>query len=176
MKPLAWLGRWTLGSIAAFEPTGLRQPYIHALLPDSNRARDVLQETNLVLWRKRDECRDPTAFVPWARRVAKFQVLASLRDHGRERLRFDPELVERLAEASASADREVDDRQRMLDECLAELDDEQRSLLESRYARGGSVRGLAERLGRSVGSVSQSLYRIRQGLLACVDQRLKGLE
>ena len=71
--------------------------YILMLLPSHDDADDVLQETNLVLWRKADEFVDGTEFGAWACRVAHFQVRAWLRDAQRDRHVFDPELLGSLA-------------------------------------------------------------------------------
>jgi len=44
----------------------------------------VLQETNLVLWRKADEFNEEMSFVTWACAIAKFQVKAQRRDMQRD--------------------------------------------------------------------------------------------
>jgi RNA polymerase sigma-70 factor (ECF subfamily) len=68
--------------------------YVYSLLGDHSRAADVIQETNLVLWRKIGEFQMEKPFLPWAFAVVRFQVLAHLRDHKRDRLLLDAELVE----------------------------------------------------------------------------------
>ena len=40
--------------------------YIFSLLGDHHRANDVLQETNMVLWRKAAEFQTDRDFIPWA--------------------------------------------------------------------------------------------------------------
>ena len=40
--------------------------YILTLVPHRDVARDILQETNLVLWRRREEFVPGTSFVAWA--------------------------------------------------------------------------------------------------------------
>ncbi len=57
--------------------------YTRTLLPNAENARDVLQETNIVLWRKRNEFKPGTDFVAWACKVAYYQALSFLRDAGR---------------------------------------------------------------------------------------------
>jgi len=47
--------------------------YILTLLPWSDQANDVLQETNLVLWREAAEFSRESNFQAWACRVAYFQ-------------------------------------------------------------------------------------------------------
>jgi RNA polymerase sigma-70 factor (ECF subfamily) len=58
---------------------------------------------------------------------------------------------------------------------LGKLPARQRELLEARYATGGSLKQLAGQLGRPEGSVSQTLYRIRLGLLDCIRAQLSGM-
>jgi RNA polymerase sigma-70 factor (ECF subfamily) len=61
-----------------------------------------------------------------------------------------------------------DHRWQTLHQCMAKLPAEHRDLLMRRYSTGGSVRAIAAQLGRPIGSISQSLYRIRRLLLDCV--------
>ena len=70
--------------------------YILMLLPNHDDAADVLQETNLVLWRKSGEFVEGTEFGAWACRIAYYQVFARLRDAKRDRLVFDPQLLDQL--------------------------------------------------------------------------------
>lgn len=62
--------------------------HIYSLRGNHHAAAEVLQETNLVLWRKLDEFRAGSDFIPWAFGVARFQVLAHLGDTKRPRARF----------------------------------------------------------------------------------------
>src|SRR5580658_8631053 len=81
------------------QPTLYR--FIRSLLPDANAAQDVLQETNLVLWRKSDEFRDKVNFMGWAFTIARYQVLAYRRDSSREQRMFDQSLFDELADEAA---------------------------------------------------------------------------
>jgi DNA-directed RNA polymerase specialized sigma24 family protein len=51
---------------------------------DLHDARDVLLETNLVLWQKIGEFEPGSNFGAWARKIAYFQALAFLRDRKRK--------------------------------------------------------------------------------------------
>src|ERR1700734_3301256 len=75
--------------------------YITSLMGDRESAKDVLQETNLVLWRKAAEFDDRLSFAAWSSRIAHFQVLAWSRDRGRHRRRFREDLIEVLAAETA---------------------------------------------------------------------------
>jgi RNA polymerase sigma-70 factor (ECF subfamily) len=147
--------------------------FILALLADPDQADDVLQETNLVLWRKAEEFTAGTDFGAWACRVAHFQVLAHRRSRQRDRHVFDDALLRDLAGAAVERGSDLDSRLRALRRCLARLAPPQRDLLQRRYA-GEPVKTIAAHGGRSAGSISQTLYRLRDALLRCVRRELVG--
>ena len=150
--------------------------YIITLLPDSERAQDVLQETNLVLWRKGHEFVAGTNFGAWAAKIAYYQVLAYRKRHSQDRHVFDDELLRDIATEAFQSTHKPDDRQDALKRCLEGLSVPERDLLARRYAGGASVQRLAGQLKRSVGTLSQQLYRIRTGLARCVESRLAAQE
>jgi RNA polymerase sigma-70 factor (ECF subfamily) len=61
--------------------------YVLTLLPDRVAAQDILQETNLVLCRKRDEFEPGTNFKAWAFSIAYWQTMAHLKRAGTRRTR-----------------------------------------------------------------------------------------
>jgi RNA polymerase sigma-70 factor (ECF subfamily) len=132
-----------------------------------------LQETNLVLWQRAAEFAPGSNFGGWARKVAYYQVLARYRDQGRERMTFDTELVAVLAREQEDQQSQYEERQRALQHCLSRLSEPSRDLIRRRYAPGGSVQAIAQKLGRSVGAISQALYRIRQSLVDCLNHSLE---
>jgi RNA polymerase sigma-70 factor (ECF subfamily) len=143
--------------------------YVFSLLPDHGAAQDVLQETNLTLWRKAGDFQPGTNFVAWACQVAYFHVLSQRRKMRRDRLVFDDDVIAYLAERQADRAATLGDRLAALRGCLEKLPANSRRLLEERYAPGGSVKDLAEADGRSVAALSQILYRIREKLLQCIE-------
>ena len=148
--------------------------YIFSLLGDRNRAADVLQETNLVLWRKIDEFRPEQPFLPWAFAVARYQVLAHLRDHQRDRLLLDAELVAALSDDAEREAGRIDAVRDALQRCLQLLTAGNRELLERRYFRDMPLAEIAKSVERTVGSIKVALLRIRRQLAECVQQRLAG--
>ena len=84
--------------------------YVFSLLPDHGAAQDVLQETNLTLWRKANEFQTGTSFLAWSCQVAYFHVLSHRRRVRRDRLVFDEEVLAYLAERQADRAAELGDR------------------------------------------------------------------
>jgi RNA polymerase sigma-70 factor (ECF subfamily) len=87
---------------------------------------------------------------------------------------FSSDAIESLAADFDAVRERVDARRDALQACLGQLPLPQRQLLELRYGPKISVTQIAERVSRPVGSVRQSLYRIRAALLACIERRLAG--
>ena len=146
--------------------------YILTLISDRSRARDLLQETNLTLWKKAKDFEEGTNFLAWARKVAYFHVLAFRRKMARDRLVFDDDVLDYLAERQDERADEVSNKTEALRVCLQKLPKAQRELVQARYQPGGSVKDMAENMQRSVGSISQTLYRIRHTLLTCIEKTM----
>src|SRR5438270_8848051 len=92
--------------------------FIQSLIWHAADADDVLQEANLVLWRKAGEYDPARPFLPWAMRIAQFQAMAWLASRGRAQRRFADTLLETIAaEATAEVD-ELEPRRRALGDCL----------------------------------------------------------
>jgi RNA polymerase sigma-70 factor (ECF subfamily) len=146
------------------------------LIHNAADAEEVLQETNVVLWRKFDDYEPGTSFESWACRVAYFEALKYRERIARQRRVFGAKLVETLAvEAEEVAD-EFDDRRDALEGCLTKLRDVDRTLVLRRYQPGATTRGLAETMGRSPQGTRKSLHRIRRTLLECIERTLAAEE
>ncbi len=146
--------------------------YILVLIGDPSIAEDVLQETNLAATERLADVEQIADFTAWVFGVARNQVHAWRRRQGRERLQFCDELLELLADEMPAATADLSLRQQALRGCLADLPGEQRELILRRYAPDATVQGLAAELKRTVGVVSQTLYRIRLALLHCIQGKL----
>lgn len=160
--------------------TGVQQglfAYILSLLSNVDDANDVLQETNMVLWRKRGEYRSDEPFWPWARTIAHYQVLAHAKRKTRDRLRFGEQLISRLAEeASVEELQTIDSEQKALGQCVEELSPVRKQLVELRYNSRLGVSEIARKTDRSPGAVSDALYRIRSQLAECIRIKLSSRE
>jgi RNA polymerase sigma-70 factor, ECF subfamily len=150
--------------------------YILSLLPNRDDANDVLQDVNLVMWRRSDEFVEGTNFIAWAYQIARYKVLAHHRDCHRDRHIFDDGLFSQLADQAERREADPEGVASLLEDCVEELPAGQRELVRERYAPGGSVREIAARLGQSASALSVALSRIRHSLLECVQRKLSGRE
>jgi RNA polymerase sigma-70 factor, ECF subfamily len=147
------------------------QFYVMALLPIADDAADVLQETSLVLWKKFDTYTAGTNFFAWAREIARLQALKLREQRGKAALMFSDELLETLA-VDAADDRFVPvNSVSYLRQCLGQLSERDRQLIQKRYEPGMSVAKLAEDIGRTANSMSKSLGRVRRSLLECIERK-----
>jgi RNA polymerase sigma-70 factor (ECF subfamily) len=85
---------------------------------------------------------------------------------------FDDDLLALIAEEAIAESAEMDPRRVALAGCLEKLTDGQRALIARRYEPGGSVKALAGERGISPKALSETLRRIRQMLLTCIERTL----
>jgi RNA polymerase sigma-70 factor, ECF subfamily len=154
---------------------GLRG-FVRSLVPTLDDAREVMQETAAVLWRKFEELESPEDFRRWAFGVAKFEALAFRRDRARDRHVFSDELIAMLEAEAAEAGEETREEETVLEACLEKLPRMQRSLVEVAYAPGTRMDELARESGRTPMSLYKKLHRIRMALADCIEKHLKSEE
>ena len=148
---------------------------IMASLGNHADCQDVLQKTNLVIWRKASEYDPERQFLAWAFGIARFEVLAFIRDSQRERLMFREDVAELLAAFVAAQTESIPHRQIALRDCLRELPAQSRELLDFKYVRGNTTKQISEATGRSIDGVKSVLLRIRKLLGDCVEQRIDAM-
>jgi RNA polymerase sigma-70 factor, ECF subfamily len=144
--------------------------YVRTLVPNRTDAEEVLQETNLFIWRHADEFELGTNFAAWACKIAYFQVLTFRKRQSRSRLRFSDELVEQLAQNAVPSVVGENSDAEALDLCMAKLSQPDRDLMDLRYEPGATVEGVAQRVGRSTKAIYAALGRIRTWLLECIQR------
>ena len=96
----------------------------------------------------------------------------------REKLVFDDEILDYLSERNDErvAQDAAADRIKALKSCILKLSENHRELVQERYKPGASVQRIAEDQGRTVGAISQTLYRIRHNLMLCVEKTLTAIQ
>lgn len=146
--------------------------YINALLAGHPGAADVLQDTNLDLWKHLEQYDRSRPFLPWAFGFAYQTVLAYRRKVSRSRLVFSDEAIELISNAYRQEATESDSRVAALQRCVEKLDPEGRRLIRERYIGRLSVQKMAEQAGATANQMSARLYRLRRMLERCVKSAL----
>ena len=147
--------------------------YIRTLMPDGRGVEDVLQETNLVLWRKIGDFQGNANFNAWAYKIAYLQILAFYKKRKRQDwLRFDTELLEQLSSGIQRESDNFETELRTLRYCIEKLEAPQKALLHERYDKGTPLKELAKKVQRSVGALKFAMYRIRDTLRVCMRNNL----
>lgn len=146
--------------------------YVLGLLHNAADAEEVLQETNLVLWRKFDQYQPNTHFDRWACRIAYYEVLKFREKKGPKEQLLSSEFVASLAEETEKGMDLWEARHNALAQCLGKLSENDRRLVLHRYRERATTRSVAEALGRSVQGTRRALHRIRMALLACIERTL----
>ena len=144
--------------------------YVRTLVPNRTDAEEVLQETNLYVWRHADEFQLGTNFAAWACKIAYYQVLTFRKRQSRSRLYFSDALVEQLASSAVQNLAGGSEEAEALDLCMAKLSADDRELMDLRYEPGATVEGIARQVGRSTKAVYNALGRIRNWLLECIER------
>lgn len=149
------------------------EAYCHANLANREDAREVLQAACVKLWQKAADWDPNTEFLPWAFTVARFTILSHYRDQKRDRLVFDHDVVQAMADDVEMAVTKFDERRAALAKCMKKLGQQQRVLLHNHYTVSQSLREIAEASGRSLSAVKMTFLRIRQQLGACVEREMR---
>lgn len=147
--------------------------YIVSLLGGSKDAMDVLQETNVYLWRKASTYDASRPFLPWAKTLARFQVLAWRKRQQREKIVFDDSVVESLADSLTASRPDPEAALAVLDGCLGKMTEFQRGYLRARYVTRLGIPEMAKKFGQTPPAIVSLLYRLRNLLHDCITTSLE---
>jgi len=153
------------GDAAAFDVLVGRslEPFIRlatAIVIDRDLARDVVQDSLVLVWRHLPELRDAGAFDGWAKRIVINTARNALRRSSRVRtISMEPS----LDPAQGGTDRVA------LAEALRGLDVEHRTVVALYYVEDQSVDSVARLLGIPEGTVKSRLHAGRARLRAALE-------
>ena len=148
--------------------------YVLSLLGDRSQADDVVQETNAVLWHKAHEFKLGTNFGAWMLKIAYFQVMAHRRRLTRDRLVFDDDFLQEIAEGAEQQCEWQEEKQRLLGDCIRKLNKRYQELIRRGYTEGATLKSIASQSGQSENSIKQALFRARAALIECVKRERSG--
>lgn len=147
--------------------------YIFSLLGSEADARDVLQETNVALYRKLGEYDAERPFLAWAYRFAYWQVLKHREKAARSPLLFGEDVMDLLAQDRERLEPELDERLRCLEGCLQKLTMQERQMVTHRYALSRGAEEMMEQFSMSRRTLFRNLEMLRKRLHECVSRELR---
>jgi RNA polymerase sigma-70 factor (ECF subfamily) len=143
--------------------------YVRSLILDLNDVEEIVQNTNLLLWEKRDQFDISKDFRPWAFQIARYKVLEYRAQCKRKCVHFSDALIDELAIKSPQYSERVDaDLMADLRRCIAQLAARDRDILNQRYSSRATCESVAKAIGRPIHWVYKALNRIRQELADCM--------
>lgn len=147
--------------------------YIISLSGHSDDCDDVLQETNIFLWERKDDFKAGSNFKAWAFKVAYFKSMASRRDSIRRgEVVFSEAIAQRISSEAEAHFEHRPDKLTALGSCLKKLKSEEYQLLQEKYINRNSLTDFAQQIGKSSDAVHKAASRLRLGLKSCIEQQL----
>lgn len=153
--------------------------YLYAVTGDRALAEDLVQETFVIAYQKRDEFRKGEAFGAWLRGIAKNVARRALETRVRRpTLRLNEAAWTAMDLRAASLEQDhvnpdyQENRLSLLRRCLGKLTDRSRRIIDARYNEGLDTVSLAKRYGLSAASIPVILHRARTAISACIRRGL----
>ena len=147
--------------------------FVHSLVRDRGAAKDVLQETALVIFRRFEAYDGERPFVAWALGIARYQVMGLWRDAARSLVVFDDEVLEKFTRTWAELAPVISDRAAALEPCIDSLAAHARRLVQLSYFEELNAEEIAGRLGGNGPSIRVTLQRIREQLRTCIARQVQ---
>jgi len=132
---------------------------------------EITQEVSLIAWEKFEQLKDVEEFPRWACVIARYRVLDFRRKRFRDRLVLNEKVFELLMDEALEEQDQRESQLRQLEHCLAELPQASRTLVKAAYEPGASIDELAQSTGKKSNALYQQLWRLRQVLKTCVENR-----
>lgn len=145
--------------------------YLSAVVFGRHDVDDILQEVAVICVEKFDQYDQQVPFVNWALGIARYEVLAFRRKKATDRHVFDDQTLSMITETCQEMQQDFSSFGDALNRCVKQLSDTARRILELRYARGMTPTEIATKHDRPVASVNMALYRIRNAIRKCMEDR-----
>jgi RNA polymerase sigma-70 factor, ECF subfamily len=149
--------------------------YVWSITGDFSLCEDVLQEVALLAMEKGRDVADEARLKVWFRRAARLKALEALRQKRRAATPFREATLDKLESEWMPYDQHDDWADaaivEMLQACMDGLTDNQRRLLDLRYASGLHSGDIARRLNMNVKTVYQAITRAHRSLIDCIQKK-----
>ena len=151
---------------AAFECREELVTYARALLGNYAAAEDAVQESMLVVVAKHDQFEEGTSVLAWCRSIVRIEVLRAKQRHQRERTLAQRVLDDAIDAAfdefqrsRTSHEREL--RRDALAQCIKQISDRNKSVLEARFIDNLGYLEIGQRLSMSIEAVRKARFESR---------------
>lgn len=137
-------------------------------------AEDILQEANMVMWKKFDQFQSGTSFMAWGGRVVYLAALRHRQNKKRNPASFCEDFYSAMANVALREDvtLQLGEQEHALSECIGKLSPQQRRMIQARYMDNVTVNQMSTMFNRSVQAVYKALNRTRQALFECVSSKI----
>ena len=142
------------------------------MLRDRGEAEEVLQETYATVWRRAASFDSAKASaITWLITLSRNKAIDRLRQH-REELLDDPSRLDEAVDEqpTPAADAEASQEYRRLQQCLDELEPQQRDSVREAFFTGATYNELATRCMVPLGTMKSWIRRSLMQLRTCLDQ------
>ncbi len=148
--------------------------FLISMLPGQPDVEDILQRTNVVLWKKRADYDPERPFDSWALAVAYWEARAWMTERKRGNwLVIDDDLAQSLIGQFVEEPKSLPNADvEALQTCLSRLRDPDRLLVLSHHQHEKSLRECGKIFKRTPESLKVSLVRIRAALRRCITSEL----
>ena len=128
-----------------------------AIVRDRHLAEDITQEVFVEAFQKLRSLREATSFPFWLLKIARREAIRCVRKQRRQSV-LPIELNEEPGSSSPDPILNQEDRNYLLQQ-ICKLPEHEQLMISLRYFDGHSVREIAERTGRPVGTVTKRISR-----------------
>ncbi|NWK54476.1 sigma-70 family RNA polymerase sigma factor [Verrucomicrobiaceae bacterium N1E253] len=152
---------------------GMISAYIISLLPGASETEDVIQNTNEVLWSKRDTFELGTNFKAWALTTARFQAMSyQSKLRSMKQTPLDDDVMNIVAAALDDMESQsMSDQLSDLNQCIGLLQIKDQELVLHRYWKKSGLADYSKATGRSISSLKSALFRVRTSLRDCMERK-----
>jgi RNA polymerase sigma-70 factor, ECF subfamily len=148
--------------------------YVYGLTPSWPDAEEVMQRVRIRIWQQFDQYDAEKPFDAWARAIAYYLVLAYRKEKSRQREFFTERILEAVSEQFEKNLDAAGDRRDALLQCLDKIDGRKRELVIAYYSSARHTgESIASNLSMSPNALRQAIFRIRKGLLDCVERKMQ---
>lgn len=147
--------------------------FIYSQTGEPHTAKDILQETNIILWKKAKQYDFGRPFATWAISIAKKEILMAYREKKKDSLVFSEKAMDILGKSIDESYDNIAERMQTLPKCMEKLPTEQQEIVSRRYYNGESVKDIAQTLNQTANYITVMLFRVRHLLAECIKISLR---